>query len=128
MTLNIQTQNQVDIQQFHPSSFILHSSFVHIPAGPFIYGPEVTYERLEQAPPPRPRQVMELDEFWIARYPVTFSEWKKFLDATGFRWLGNWYTIRQGWRGWLRRFAIVPAYPAEMARYPIVDVSQADAL
>lgn len=102
--------------------------FVHIPAGSFIYGPEVTYERLEQAPPPRPRQTLELAEFWIARYPVTYAEWKHFLDETGFCWVGNWYAIRGGWRGWLRRFAIVPEYPAEMARYPIVDVSQADAL
>lgn len=99
--------------------------FVYIPAGPFIYGPEVTYERLEQAPPPRPRQTMELDEFWIAKYPVTYREWKAFLDDTGHHWIGNWYTIR---RGWLRRYSICDAYPSEMADYPIVDVTWTDAL
>lgn len=102
--------------------------FVHVPAGPFIYGPEVTYERLEQAPPPRPRQMIDLAEFWIGRYPVTYAEWKTFLDTTGFHWAGHWYAIRGGWRGWLRRFASVPDYPAEMANYPIVNISQTDAL
>ncbi|MFN8453374.1 MAG: SUMF1/EgtB/PvdO family nonheme iron enzyme [Anaerolineae bacterium] len=128
MNVKLETQNQPDTLHVHPSSFILHPSFVCVPAGPFIYGPEVTYERLEQAPPPRPRQTVELAEFWIARCPVTYTEWKRFLDETGYTWPGQWYAIRPGWRGWLRRFAIVPEYPAEMADYPIVDVSQADAL
>lgn len=104
------------------------AGFVHVPAGPFIYGPEVTYERLEQAPSPRPRQVMTLDEFWIGQYPVTYREWQTFLLETGYVWQGHWYTIRQGWSGFLRRFAICAGYPPDMANYPIVDVSQADAL
>ncbi len=102
--------------------------FVPIPAGPFIYGPEVTYERLAQAPPPRPRQEMRLDAFWLARYPVTYAEWKTFLAETGHLWSGSWYTIRHGWRGWLRKLAVCGAYPPEMATYPIVDVTLADAL
>lgn len=131
MTLTIQTQTQPDPQPLTPAppiSNLQSLGFIHIPAGPFIYGPEVTYERLEQAPPPRPRQVMELAEFWIGRTPVTYRAWKQFLDETGFDWPGRWYAIRPGWRGWLRRFAIVPDYPPEMADYPMVDVSQADAL
>ena len=110
------------------SRLITQDYFVHIPAGPFIYGPEVTYERLELAPPFRPRQELTLNEFWMGRYPVTYTEWKNFLNATGYDWPGNWYTIRSGWRGWLRKFAICADYPPEMARYPIVDVSLADAL
>jgi formylglycine-generating enzyme required for sulfatase activity len=101
--------------------------FVPVPAGPFIYGPEVTYERLELAPPPRPRQELWLDAFWIARYPVTYAQWKAFLDATGHHWIGVWWRIRRGPPGWLRRFAPCRAYPAEMAEYPIVDVTQDDA-
>ena len=104
------------------------NSFVHVPGGPFIYGPEVTYERLELAPPPRPRQELTLPDFWIGRYPVTYAEWKSFLDATAYSWRGNWWAVRSGWRGWRRKFAIVTEYPAEMAYYPIVDVSLADAL
>ncbi len=102
--------------------------FVHVPAGSFIYGPEVTYERLEQAPPARPRQEMTLDEFWIGRYPVTYAEWKLFIKETNYRWQGNWYAIRSGWRSWLRKFAIWADYPPKMAHFPIVDVSLADAL
>ncbi len=127
MNVNLETQNQPDTPITNLQSPI-SSSFVPVPAGSFIYGPEVTYERLEQAPPPRPRQVMELAEFWMARTPVTYAEWKRFLDETGYRWPGRWYALRGGWQGWLRRFAITPEYPAEMAAYPIVDVSQADAL
>lgn len=104
------------------------NDFVHVPAGSFIYGPEVTYERLELAPPLRPRQELTLDEFWIGRYPVTYARWKRFLDETGYRWGGNWHTVRRGWGGWLRKFAICAAYPPEMADYPIVDVTLADAL
>lgn len=111
----------------HNSNFVTRS-FAHVPGGPFIYGPEVVYERLELAPPPRPRQVLELNEFRLARYPVTYREWLSFLEATGYRWCGQWYTIRRGWRGWLRRFGPGNDYPPPMADYPIVDVSRADAL
>lgn len=107
------------------SSQSITRSFAHVPAGPFVYGPEVTYERLEQAPPPRSRQVLDLDEFWLARYPVTYREWLIFLEATGHHWIGQWYTIR---RGWLRRFGPTQDYPPAMADYPIVDVTRADAL
>lgn len=123
-----QTQTTITKRPSPPLPAAIAVSFAHIPAGPFIYGPEVTYERLEQAPPPRPRQTIELDAFWLAKYPVTYREWKQFLDETGYRWLGNWYTIRRGWRGWLRRFGICAGYPPEMAAYPMVDVSLADAL
>lgn len=102
-------------------------TFVHVPAGSFIYGPELTYERLELAPPPRPRQEMWLAEFWIGRYPVTYAEWKAFLNETGHRWIGAWWRIRRGPAGWLRRYAPCTAYPAEMANFPIVDVTQDDA-
>ena len=113
--------------------------FGTVPAGPFIYGPEETYERLAQAPPPKPRQVVELDTFHIAARPVTYGEWKTFLDETGFRWGGQWWAIVPDWRSNLpreaplwgfkgRRYAIVKDYPPEMANYPIVDVSHTEAL
>jgi formylglycine-generating enzyme required for sulfatase activity len=109
-------------------TFNTQNYFVHVPVGPFIYGPEVTYERLALAPPPRPRQEIVLAEFWIARYPVTYAEWKTFLDETGYNWPGDWYVIRRNWRGWLRKFASCGGYPPDMANYPIVDVTLADAL
>ena len=115
------------VETIQPGRAHAPGGYVHVPAGPFIYGPEVTYERLEQAPLRRQRQILELDEFWIGRYPVTYREWKLFLDETGYNWSGSWYSIRCGWRGWRRRFAIVGNYPPHMAAYPIVDVSLADA-
>jgi formylglycine-generating enzyme required for sulfatase activity len=106
--------------------------FATVPAGPFVYGPEETYERLEQAPPPRPRQTVELDMFHLARRPVTYGEWRGFLDDSGFRWGGEWWAIDRHWRTRVpfagRRYAPVLAYPPEMARYPIVAVSQTEAL
>jgi formylglycine-generating enzyme required for sulfatase activity len=100
-------------------------NMVTVPAGPFIYGPEATYERLAQAPPRKPRQVIELDAFLIAKKPVTYGEWKVFLDETGFKWGGQWWAIGKDWR---RRYALVKDYPPLMANYPIVDVSQTEAL
>ena len=103
-----------------------------VPAGGFVYGPEETYERLEQAPPPKPRQIMELDQFLLAVQPVTYAEWKAFLDDSGFRWGGEWWAIDRRWRTKVpfagRRFAAVRDYPPDMARYPIVAVSQTEAL
>jgi formylglycine-generating enzyme required for sulfatase activity len=102
--------------------------FAFVPPGPFIYGPEVVYERVAQQRPPRPRQTLELDGFYLAIYPVTYAQWKGYLDATGARWGGTWWAIRRGLRGRLRRYAPVRAYPPEMARHPIVDVSRDEAL
>jgi len=109
-------------QPAHPSSFLC------IPSGPFIYGPEACYERLEQCPPLRPRQTIDLDEFWIAKYPVTHREWREFLETAGYAWKGRWYRVVRGWRGvFLRAYAPTPSYPDEHADFPIVDVSQSDA-
>jgi formylglycine-generating enzyme required for sulfatase activity len=82
---------------------------------------------LALAPPSRPVQELCLDQFWIGRFPVTYAEWRVFLEETGHRWVGTWYVIRTGYKGWLRRYAPVDHYPPEMASYPIVDVTQADA-
>jgi formylglycine-generating enzyme required for sulfatase activity len=108
------------------------AEFATVPAGPFVYGPEETYERLAQAPPPRPRQTLELDTFHLAVRPVANAEWKSFLDEAGFRWGGEWWAIDRRFRASApfagRRYAPVPAYPPEMAGYPIVAVSQTEAL
>jgi formylglycine-generating enzyme required for sulfatase activity len=107
-------------------------AYAVVPAGPFIYGPEATYERLEQAPPPRPRQALDLDAFAIGVLPVTYAGWKAFLDDTGFRWGGEWWAIDRRWRARVpfagRRFAPVREYPPQMAGLPIVAVSQHEAL
>jgi formylglycine-generating enzyme required for sulfatase activity len=104
--------------------------WAHVPAGPFIYGPEEVYERHAGARPCRPRMTLDLPGFDIARRPVTYAEWKAFLDGTGYDWPGRWWAVRprRDPRGWWRRFAVVPEFPPEMANYPVVDVSLTDAL
>jgi sulfatase modifying factor 1 len=101
--------------------------FVHVPGGIFVYGPEECYERLEQSPPLRPRQDIYLDAFNIGVYPVTYAEWKTFLDDAKWKWEGRWWTILPGLSGFFRRYAPVERYPAKMADHPIVDVTRRDA-
>jgi formylglycine-generating enzyme required for sulfatase activity len=104
------------------------ATFRHIPAGPFIYGPEICYERLAQCPPFLPEQEMALPEFWLAKYPVTYREWRVFLEETGHDWVGQWYRIVPGWRGiFWRAYAPTDHYPDGHDDLPIVDVTQADA-
>ncbi len=113
----------------NPHSPLSTLQFCHIPAGPFIYGPEVCYERLAQCPPLKPQQTIELDEFWLAKYPVTYRQWRQFLQETGYDWRGQWWQVVGGWRGlFWRAFAPTAVYPDDHDDYPIVDVSQADAL
>lgn len=105
-----------------------HEDFVQVPAGPFIYGPEECYERLEQCPPLQPQQLLDLPEFWIARQPVTYAEWHRFLQDTKHPWQGTWYQAIAGWRGMLLRgYAPTNHYPTGHDSFPMVDVTQADA-
>ena len=104
------------------------NDFAHIPSGPFIYGPEECYERLEQCPPLKPQQTIDLPEFWLAKRPVTYRQWRAFLEETGHRWIGTWYRIVRGWRGvFLRAYAPTDSYPDGHDDFPIVDVTQNDA-
>ncbi|MFQ5578901.1 MAG: SUMF1/EgtB/PvdO family nonheme iron enzyme, partial [Anaerolineae bacterium] len=75
----------------NPQSPVTNLQFCHIPAGPFSYGPEVCYERLAQCPPFKPEQTIELDEFWLAKIPVTYQQWREFLEETGYDWQGQWW-------------------------------------
>jgi formylglycine-generating enzyme required for sulfatase activity len=111
-----------------PGEAVLSTQFCRVPAGPFVYGPELCYERLQQAPPPKPQQTIPSDEFWIARRPVTVRQWRDFLEATGYPWAGSWWRLVKGWRGrFLRAYVPSGGYPDGHADFPIVDVSQADA-
>jgi formylglycine-generating enzyme required for sulfatase activity len=64
--------------------------------------------------------------------PVTYGQWHSFLADSGLRWGGEWWSIQRGWRARVpfagRRFGPVREYPPAMAGYPIVNVSQAEAL
>lgn len=72
---------------------------ITIPAGPFLRG-----EPLEQ---------VELPEFRIAAYPVTNTDYSRFIEATGHRRPEHW--------------RLDGSYPTELARHPVVFVSWEDA-
>jgi formylglycine-generating enzyme required for sulfatase activity len=83
---------------------------------------------LEQCPPLKPRQTIDLPEFSIAVAPVTYRDWRAFLEATGYNWEGQWYRVVGGFRGvFIRAYAPTAMYPDGHDAYPIVDVSQHDA-
>ncbi|MHC4599972.1 MAG: protein kinase domain-containing protein, partial [Planctomycetota bacterium] len=48
--------------------------FVHVPAGRFVYGGDPS------ALAPKPRTVLDLPDFFIARFPVTCAEYLEFLN------------------------------------------------
>jgi serine/threonine-protein kinase len=75
------------------------TEIIVIPAGPFLMGEQL--------------QRVELPEFRIAKYPVTNSQYQRFIEATGQRRPDHW--SREG------------SYPPELARCPVVFVSWEDA-
>ncbi len=58
--------------RLHPE---LDDRFVHIPAGPFIFGGD------RQAANASPREELWVGDFAIAKYPVTCKEYLRFLNA-----------------------------------------------
>ena len=64
----------------------------------------------------------KIEEFWIAKYPVTNEEYKRFLDAAGHpppetNIFGSKYKL---WNG--------GAFPPEIARQPVVNMNWHDAV
>ncbi len=51
------------------------AGFVYIPGGPFIFGGDTL------ATSHRPKKMLELDDYFIGRYPVTAREYAEFLNA-----------------------------------------------
>jgi formylglycine-generating enzyme required for sulfatase activity len=76
-----------------------------IPAGPFIMGSE-------EYGPETPQRMVTLDAYYIDKYPVTNAEYKRFIDATGYR-------TPQGWQG--------NQYPESELDYPVQMVNWHDA-
>ncbi len=102
--------------------------FVYVPGGKFIYGPETCYERKLENMALKPREPMELPGFWIAKFPVTYQDWRLFLEKTDYTWEGKWYRVVKGWRGvFFRAYLPTSDYPEGHDNYPIVDVSLRDA-
>jgi formylglycine-generating enzyme required for sulfatase activity len=53
-------------------------AMIHVPAGPFIMG----FAGERDAEPVRE---VTLDDYWIAKFPVTVAEFRRFVVATGYR-------------------------------------------
>lgn len=80
---------------------------VYIPAGEFIMG---TNERWADE---GPEHVLYLEAFFIDRYEVTNEQYKKFVDATGWRPPDHWLNGN---------------YPEGLAKHPVTHVSWFDAM
>jgi formylglycine-generating enzyme required for sulfatase activity len=57
-------------------------SFVEIPPGPFLYGGEKERREITQ-------------RYWIAKYPVTYSQYARFVEEDGYRRKTFW--SKEGW-------------------------------
>ncbi|MEX2607588.1 MAG: DUF4838 domain-containing protein [Kiritimatiellia bacterium] len=55
------------------------SELVWIPAGEFLRGSEPGVGGSDEWP----RRAIQLDGYWIAKYPVTLGQFKKYIEATG---------------------------------------------
>ena len=51
---------------------------VHIPAGPFVMGHTGESDA-------EPEREVTLDDYWIAKYPVTVAQFRRFVEATGYQ-------------------------------------------
>ena len=83
---------------------------IRVPAGPFLYGDD--------------KRTVELPEFWIGRTPVTYAQYKRFIDANPA------YAVPFRAAGWARPYnwnQETRTYPADKADHPVVIVSWNDA-
>jgi formylglycine-generating enzyme required for sulfatase activity len=70
---------------------------VEVPAGPFLMGS--ADDDKDAGPDEKPRHRRELPAFCIGAMPVTNAQWRRFLEAGGYRTRRYW--TRAGWR-WRR--------------------------
>ena len=87
--------------RYHPES-----GMVFVSTGTFLMGDG------EGARDERPKHKVELDAFWIDRFPVTNKDYKRFVDATGHRRPPHWVT---------------GTYQRQHERHPVTNVSHKDA-
>jgi formylglycine-generating enzyme required for sulfatase activity len=87
-----------------------YSAMIHIPAGEFLRGtsprqvkkllrenPDLTAEWCEYE---QPQRRIYLDEYWIDKYPVTYGQYRQFIEAKGYYCSEYW--SEEGWQ-WLEK-------------------------
>jgi formylglycine-generating enzyme required for sulfatase activity len=68
---------------------------IRIPAGPFLYGSADSDKMAHDRE--KPQRTTDLPEYWIGRYPVTNTQFARYVQATGHKTTAE----RDGWgRGW----------------------------
>jgi len=85
--------------------------FVRVPAGEFLMGSDPEKDKDAEAIE-QPQHTVHLDDFWIAKFPVTVAQFVSFVKASGHKWLAE------------REMA---KYQGEKARHPVSQVSWNDA-
>lgn len=82
------------------------ADMVKIPEGTFMMGSNVNPQ--DNA---RPRHWVDLDQYWLDRYPVTCGQYRKFIQAGGYQTRQWWSTA--GWK-WLQTHPVAhPLYWSE---------------
>jgi len=61
--------------------------FVRIPASKFLMGSDDKDEQAEDIE--KPQHEVDLPEYWMAKYPVTVAQFRKFVEATDYKF-ENW--------------------------------------
>ncbi|MFH1567837.1 MAG: SUMF1/EgtB/PvdO family nonheme iron enzyme [Gemmatimonadota bacterium] len=87
---------------------LLEMDMVRIPAGPFLMGTEGGHD--DEAP----QRTVTLDEYEMARFPLTNVQYKAFLDAV------KGHEEPEGWHGRM--------YPLGRANHPVARISWDDAM
>ncbi len=91
-----------------PVQSIIHpkdnSEMIFIPKGTFNMGSNANIDE-------KPVHEVFLDDYYIDKYPVTYGQYKRFVEETGYSGEGNWMKY----------------YSPDKANYPVVEVSWNDA-
>jgi formylglycine-generating enzyme required for sulfatase activity len=69
---------------------------VHVPGGPFLMGS--TDEDEEAYDDEKPQHTVEVDGFFIGRYPVTNRQYARFVDTGGYDERRYWTELGWAWR------------------------------
>lgn len=97
--LSIQTPIQIEL--------------VRIPAGEFLMGSDPTSDKFGDRRKEQPQHLVYLDEYFIAKYPITNSQYDVFLKST------DYPTVRS-WRG--------DNLPKGKESHPVTDIAWNDAM